>query len=55
MRILCPVVSPSAGAMPMRDSKIARGGAVRSYRVSGRKPDFFKSLRMSLVGAKTKT
>src|SRR5271166_4700245 len=30
MRILRPVVSPLASAMPMRDPKIAGGGAVRS-------------------------
>jgi hypothetical protein len=30
MRILGPIVSPSAGAMPMRDPKFARGGVVRS-------------------------
>src|ERR1019366_6172087 len=30
MRILRPVVSPSAGTMPMLDPKITRGGVVRS-------------------------
>ena len=30
MRILRPVVSPSAGAMPMRHPKLTRGGVVRS-------------------------
>ena len=30
MRILRPVVSPSAGAMPMRDPKITRRGVVKS-------------------------
>ncbi len=30
MRILCPVVSPSAGAMPTLDPKITRRGVVRS-------------------------
>ena len=30
MRILRPIVSPSAGAMPMLDPEITRGGVVRS-------------------------
>ena len=30
MRIFRPIVSPSAGAMPMLDPKITRGGMVRS-------------------------
>ena len=33
MGILRPVVSPSAGAMPMLDPKITRGGMVRSQTV----------------------